>query len=121
MLAGLLALVAGAAVAQEAVRTVLTRTDIGGTDREAVLGRADLPKGAVIARHIHPGEEIGVLKAGELTLTLDGSAPRRLKAGDTYVIPRGVPHEARGESVETATLIATWIIDKGQPLATPAP
>ncbi|HYD46087.1 MAG TPA: cupin domain-containing protein [Phenylobacterium sp.] len=112
---------AALAVAPQASRTVLTRVDVAGTDREVVFGRADLPKGAQIARHTHPGEEVGVLWNGELTLKIDGAPDRRLKAGDTYVIPRGAPHAAVGESDETATLVASWVIDKGQALASPAP
>lgn len=120
ILAGLAAL-AMAAGAPQAVRTVITRTDVAGTDREVVFGRADLPKGATIARHTHPGEEVGALWAGELVLKVEGLPDRRLKPGDSYVIPRGVPHAAIGESDETATLVASWVIDKGAPLATPSP
>lgn len=114
-------MLAMAAGAPQASRIVLTRTDVAGTDREVVFGRADLPKGAAIASHTHPGEEVGVLWTGELILKIEGAPDRRLKAGDTYVIPRGVAHSALGESEATATLVASWVIDKGSPLATPAP
>lgn len=110
-----------AATAPQASRTVLTRTDVAGTDREVVFGRADLPKGAEISRHTHPGEEVGVLWSGELTLKIDGAPDRRLKAGDTYIIPRGAAHAAVGESEATATLVASWVIDRGEALALPAP
>ena len=121
MILAALAAAALAASAPQASRTVLNRADVVGIDSEVVFGRADLPKGAAIAAHTHPGEEVGALWAGERTLKLDGQPDRLLTAGDTYVVPRGVAHSALGESEVTATLVASWVIDKGAPLATPAP
>jgi quercetin dioxygenase-like cupin family protein len=45
-----------------------------------------------------------------------------LKAGDSFFNPRGAVHSLSAvPGQEGGTAISTWIIDKGQPLATPVP
>jgi quercetin dioxygenase-like cupin family protein len=45
-----------------------------------------------------------------------------LKAGDSFFNPRGAVHSvAAAPGDEGATAVSAWIVDKGQPLATPVP
>ena len=57
---------------------------------------------------------------GELTLVLDGEPPLPLVAGQSYRVPAGVIHDGRSGD-KGAKVIATYITEKGKPLATPAP
>ncbi len=61
--------------------------------REITMAVVDLDPNAVVAEHHHPNEQLGFILEGELTFTIGGET-RRLEAGDTYVIPADVPHDA---------------------------
>ena len=52
------------------------------------------------------------LPAGETVLPL--------KAGDSYKVPPGAIHDARSGD-KGAKVIATYVVEKGKPLASPAP
>ena len=52
-------------------------------------------------------------------LLIDGQPPKPIKAGESYQIPAGAIHD--GESgPKGAKVIATYVVEKGKPLATPA-
>jgi quercetin dioxygenase-like cupin family protein len=111
---------AAVAVAQAPAikRMILQRTDVT-PDREVVLGLAEIADGGSTGRHTHPGIETGYVLAGTTVLAIDGEAPRTLRAGDSYSIPAGRIHDARAEG-GTARVIATYVVEKGKPLASPA-
>jgi quercetin dioxygenase-like cupin family protein len=53
----------------------------------------ELAPHSVVAEHQHPNEQIGIVLQGSLTFTIGGET-RLIRAGDTYNIPGGVPHDA---------------------------
>ena len=101
-------------------RTVLQRIDIA-PDREVVLGMAEIPPGMAAGRHTHFGTETGYVAEGSASLEIEGETPKLLKAGDSYVIPAGKVHDAKTVGDKPVKVIATYIVEKGKPLATPAP
>jgi quercetin dioxygenase-like cupin family protein len=106
------------------VRTIFERHDQSEVTpaKEIVIGSAMLPAGTAIGYHTHPGDEIGYVLKGALTLKTKGQPDRDLKAGDSFFNPRGAVHSVVAASGgDGVTAVSTWIIDKGQPLATPAP
>lgn len=100
-------------------RTVLQRGDVSLSGREAVLAKAQIPTGAATGRHTHPGEEISYVLDGSFRLEVDGEAPKMLEAGDVFMIPAGKVHNATATGAG-ATIITTYVVEKGKPLATPA-
>lgn len=56
-----------------------------------LLSLADLEPNAVIPPHSHPHEQIGMVIAGEMTMTI-GDEVRACKVGTMYVIPGGTEH-----------------------------
>jgi quercetin dioxygenase-like cupin family protein len=58
---------------------------------------------------------------GASTLEIDGEAPRTLKAGDSCTIAAGKVHDAKANGDKPAKVLATYVVEKGKPLATPAP
>jgi quercetin dioxygenase-like cupin family protein len=102
-------------------RTLLQRVDVpGSSTMETVTGVAEIMPNVNIGRHTHPGAETGYVIEGTLTLLVDGKPPLALKPGDSYQIPENAIHDAKsGES--GAKIIAVYIVEKGKPLATPAP
>ncbi|MGE3065990.1 MAG: cupin domain-containing protein [Hyphomicrobiaceae bacterium] len=112
---------AGAAQAQQAPikRTPLQKFDVPGTNYEAVIGIAEVIPNVNIGRHTHPGVESGYVLSGDVTLLVEGQPDKPLKAGDSYTIPPNAIHDAR-TGAAGAKLIATYVVEKGKPLATPA-
>src|SRR5271165_5642520 len=89
-------LVAGGLFAQNPgiQRTILQRKDISMPGREAVIARVEIAPGASAGRHTHPGEEISYILDGEAEILVEGQAPLKVKAGDSFVIPNGAKHDA---------------------------
>jgi quercetin dioxygenase-like cupin family protein len=56
-----------------------------------MLSRVELDPGAVVPVHAHPHEQFGFVMEGDAEFTIGGET-RRLRAGDYYAIPGGVPH-----------------------------
>ena len=71
-------------------------------------------------RHTHHGEEVIYVLEGTLEYTLDGKPPVTLKAGDVLFIPNGAVHSAKNIGSVNAAELATYIVEKGKPLVTPA-
>ena len=101
-------------------RTLLQRIDVGD-NREAILGLAEISPGAAAGRHTHPGVEFGYIVEGSASLEVDGEMPKLLKAGDSYMIPAGKVHDAKTVGDKPVKVLATYVVEKGKPLATPAP
>ncbi|MCP3407956.1 cupin domain-containing protein [Bradyrhizobium sp. CCGB01] len=100
-------------------RTDLQRHDLSAPGREAVQVRVDLAPGAAFGRHTHPGEEIIYVLAGAIAYDVDGKPPVTLKAGDVLFIPAGRVHAAKNVGQDTASELATYIVEKNRPLLTP--
>jgi quercetin dioxygenase-like cupin family protein len=114
-------MIAGVCIAQQPAfkRTELQRGDLTAGGREAVMAVAEIPAGVASGRHTHPGEEIGYVLEGPLVVEIDGQAPRTLKTGEAFLIPNGRVHNARNSGSGTARVLATYIVEKGKPVATP--
>ncbi|HLG95098.1 MAG TPA: cupin domain-containing protein [Bryobacteraceae bacterium] len=102
-------------------RTIVTRGDTTVPGREAVIVKVELAPGASAGRHTHPGEEISYVSEGEGEILMEGKAPLKVKAGDGFVIPGGTKHDARNTGTQPLKLVAVYVVEKGKPLATPAP
>ena len=120
--AGLLAF-AGVLVAQNPAltRTIVLTSDVSVPGREAVIARVEVAPGGVAGWHTHPGEEISYLLEGEADLLIAGQPPRKVAAGQAFVIPAGVVHNARNEGAVPVKLVGVYVVEKGKPLASPAP
>ena len=100
-------------------RTPLQKFDVPGTNYETVIGIAKIAPDVSVGRHTHPGPESGYVLEGDFTLLVEGHPPRPLKAGDSYQVPPGAVHDARS-GARGAKVIATYVVEKGKPLASPA-
>jgi quercetin dioxygenase-like cupin family protein len=100
-------------------RTPLQKSD-SGPNQETIMGIAEIAAGAAAGRHTHFGIEMGYVLDGTSILEVEGEAPKTLKAGDSYVIPAGKIHDAKA-GPGGAKVLAAYVVEKGKPLATPAP
>ena len=101
-------------------RTILQKVDVPTANYETITGIAEISPNVNIGRHTHFGPETGYLMEGEMTLLVEGKPPLALKPGDSYQVPPGAPHDARAGE-KGAKVLAVYVVEKGKPLATPAP
>jgi quercetin dioxygenase-like cupin family protein len=102
-------------------RTVVQRKDISVPGREAVIAHVEIAPGVSVGRHTHPGEEISYIIEGEGELLIQGQPALKIKAGDGFVVPNGAIHDAHNTGTQPLKLAAIYVVEKGKPLATPAP
>jgi quercetin dioxygenase-like cupin family protein len=100
-------------------RTIVSRVDGPVDGYETINARVEIEPGALVARHTHPRVESSYVVSGSAEITIDGIGARSFGAGEGWLVPRGVPHSGKvGDA--PAVLAATYIVEKGKPLATPA-
>jgi quercetin dioxygenase-like cupin family protein len=100
-------------------RTPLQKVEIPGTNYE-VTAIAEIVPGALAGRHTHPGPETGYVIEGDMVLLVDGQPPKPLKAGESYQIPAGAVHDVKAGD-KGMKVMAVYIVEKGKPIASPAP
>lgn len=98
-------------------RVELQDRDLSIPGRHAVQARAEFVPGGAIGRHTHPGEELSVVLEGQLLLEVDGQPARTLKAGESFFIPAGVVHAGKNTGKGKAVVLATYVVEKGKPVA----
>lgn len=108
--------------AQEGIkRTDLQKNDLSIPGREVVQQMVELQPGVVVDKHTHPGEEVSVLLEGTLLLEVAGKPAATLRAGQAFTVPAGAVHGVKNTGTGAAKLLATYIVEKGKPLRSPAP
>ena len=100
-------------------RTVVQKGDLSVPGREVVQAVAEFQPGATVGRHTHPGEEVGYVLEGAIVLEQEGKSAVTLSAGQAFLIPAGTVHDAANRGSGNARVLATYIVEKGKPLATP--
>jgi quercetin dioxygenase-like cupin family protein len=101
-------------------RKMLQDQAVGASDRHAVQVVAEFAPGAAAGKHTHPGEELGYVLEGTLQLEIAGEPPRTLNAGEAFFIPAGVVHDGRNTGSGALKVLATYVVEKGKPVASPA-
>jgi quercetin dioxygenase-like cupin family protein len=102
-------------------RTVLQQADISVPGHEVISAVAEFEPRATPGPHTHFGEEIGYVIEGTLLVEQAGKPSVTLHAGGSFLIPAGTVHNATNTGTGKARILATYIVEKGKPLATPAP
>jgi quercetin dioxygenase-like cupin family protein len=117
-----MAALAGGLLAQNSgvTRTPVYKGEVSVPGREAVVARVEIAPGSEAGRHTHPGDEISYVLEGEIDVTIDGQPAQHFKAGDGFSIPGGKVHNARNNGKVPVKLAGIYVVEKGQPLATPA-
>jgi quercetin dioxygenase-like cupin family protein len=99
-------------------RREVQRAPLSIPGREMVQVETLIPAGVESGWHVHPGEEVGYIIAGEVEMKVQGRATVVLKPGQGFVIPPRIPHNARDLGPETGRMLSTYIVETGQPIAT---
>ena len=97
-------------------RTELQRHDLGVAGHEVIQVRVEFDAGAEFGKHWHPGEEIAYVLEGTLEYQVEGRAPVTLEAGDVLFIPARTIHAAKNVGRNIGAELATYVVDKDEPL-----
>lgn len=101
-------------------RIPLQDRDLSIAGRHAVQVVAEFGGGGIAAPHTHPGEELGYILEGELELEIAGQPKVTLKAGDSFFVPANTVHGGRNLGSGPLKVLATYIVEKDKPVASPA-
>jgi quercetin dioxygenase-like cupin family protein len=101
-------------------RTDLQRRDLSVPGREVIQSRVDISPEAPFIKHTHPGEEIIYVIEGALEYEVDGMPPTTLNEGDVLTVPAETVHAVRNVGNGNAAELATYVVEKGKPLLSPA-
>ncbi len=99
-------------------RTTIQQGDLSIPGREVVQAIAAFEPGATVGWHTHPGEEAGYLLEGSFLFEVEGKPAVTLKAGQTFLVPAGTVHNATNHGTTRTRVLATYIVEKGKPVAT---
>ena len=114
-----LAISASATAQQTGIKRTVIRTFDYPPGYTTITGIVELAPNTCSGRHTHPGIDSGYVMEGDFVLKMDGKPEQTLKVGDSYQTLPQEPHDAC--SVSGNKLLDTWVIEKGKPLASPAP
>jgi quercetin dioxygenase-like cupin family protein len=106
------------ALAATLKRTEIQRGALSIPGREMVQVRTEIPPGVASGWHTHPGEEVGYIIAGTVRMEIQDRPTLILNAGDGFLIPPRVPHNALDLGPETGLMLSTYIVEIGQPIST---
>ena len=105
-------------LAGKLARREVQRSQLSIPGREMVQVETLIPAGVESGWHIHPGEEVGYIIAGQVEMRVQGRATVVLKPGDGFLIPPRTPHNARDLGPETGRMLSTYIVETRQPIST---
>ncbi|WP_425990874.1 cupin domain-containing protein [Afipia sp. DC4300-2b1] len=114
----------GAAIAQAPAPGGIKRTPLQKIEfpkgYNIVTVIAEIPADTLAGRHTHPGIDTGYVLEGDATLIVEGKPDQALKAGDSYAVPAGIPHDVK-TGAKGLKIMAVYVVEEGKPVATPAP
>lgn len=99
-------------------RTVLSRTDVPGSNYEVVLMQIEIVPDGHVPAHTHPGTVMAYLLEGDWSVSIAGAPYRKPAPGAGITIPAGAVHEEQ-VGPKGAKAIAVFTVEKGKPLTTP--
>ncbi|RFA11685.1 hypothetical protein B7R22_18390 [Subtercola boreus] len=99
-------------------RTEIQHVSSSIPGRDIVQVLTEIPVNVSSGWHHHPGEEVGYIVAGTVKMERKDRTTQTLNAGDGFLIPPGVPHNATDLGPDTGRMLSTYIVEQGKPIAT---
>jgi quercetin dioxygenase-like cupin family protein len=101
-------------------RTILQRADVPGTNLEVIYATVEIAPGFKAGRHAHPGVVMAQVVEGDFWIHLDGQPEKVVRAGESLTLADRAIHN-EGSTDKPVKLNAVYVLEKGKPLASPAP
>jgi quercetin dioxygenase-like cupin family protein len=116
-----LALASAAAAQPNAVhKTTLQDRPFPPPIYHTVTMRTVVDPGGEVAPHTHAGIEMGYILDGHAILKVRGSPQRSLTTGDSFSIPPRTVHSVANAGPGALTMLSTYVVERGLPIASPA-
>jgi quercetin dioxygenase-like cupin family protein len=96
---------------------VVQRSDGPAAGYETVMVEIEVAAGVIVPPHTHPGVESTFVLEGDGELHIQGLAPRKLRAGDSFQSPPDTVHFVKIGA--KARVCSTLVVRKGEPLTSP--
>lgn len=109
-----------AAPAPTVSRRVLLTQDLSIPNYQTAFVEVIIPAGGREGRHTHPGSAVVHVLEGSLTLDMDGVPSKTYQVGETFYIDSGKIHEGVNNGNTRVKALASFVVEKGKPLASPA-
>ena len=110
----------GKLAVQQGTNTQTYDVPAGSKAQTVIITTRDLKDGETTSPHMHFGVEMTQVVTGTFECYLKGLPMKTVKAGESFVIPREVPHDCRPQpGSPPAHLAVTLVIDTGTPPRTP--
>lgn len=94
----------------------------GSKPQTVIITTRDLKEGESVTPHIHHGVEMTEVVTGTFELYVKGQPVKVIHAGESFLVPRELPHDARpAPGSPPVHLAVTLVIDKGTPPRVPTP
>jgi len=108
---------AAPAAAPNVQRKMLRQQDLSIPNYSTALVEVTIPAGGREGRHTHPGSAVVYVQEGALTLAMEGVPDKTYRVGESFFIPTGKIHEGINSGTTTMKAIASFVVEKGKPLA----
>ena len=89
-----------------------------GSNYETVMTLVEIAPGINSGLHTHPGFDAAFLLEGDLVVLERGQPEKSIHPGRSWHVRPGIVHEVKVGD-RTAKVLATYVVEKGKPLATP--
>ncbi len=99
-------------------RRMLLRSDAPTPGYEIVLVEGTIPVGGREGRHMHPGALVARVLSGTVRLDHENRESVVYEVGDSMQIEPNTVHEGVNVGDVPAVLLATFVVEKGQPMTT---
>jgi quercetin dioxygenase-like cupin family protein len=114
-------LIAPAAAQAQGITRQLMQTTEFPAGYTTVTGIATIAAGSCAGPHIHPGLETSYMLEGEIILKIEGKPDQKFKAGESLQVPIAAKHDACSTGNTPAKVLIVYVIERGKPVASPAP
>ncbi len=105
----------------EIKRKLLNKHDLTSVPgHDGFLGQVELAPGAAEGRHTHPGDLLGYVQQGTLTLNIEGKQATTVKEGESFFVPANAIHWGINEGKEPVKVLAAMVLEKDKPATSPA-
>ena len=110
----------GQLAVQQGANTQTYDVPPGSKDQTIIITTRDLKDGETVTPHIHHGVEMTQVMTGTFECYLKGLPMKLVHAGESFMIPREVPHDCRpAPGSPPVHLAVTLVIDTGTAPRTP--
>jgi quercetin dioxygenase-like cupin family protein len=117
----LLVSASGSGAQQSAIQRKPLLTQDGPPGYQTLVVALEIAPGGREDKHTHPGPITGYILEGALVLEHEGRPTTTYKAGEAFYVEAGKVHFGINSGSVPVKLVATLVVEKGKPAASPAP